>query len=75
MAAAAGAGGGEELLPEDRFHAQDALSMHFVRQREEELVKKRQKEAARERERAEEAAKEESKPAPAIDSALLTDLL
>ena len=75
-AAAGGGGGAGEALPEDFFHAQDALSMHYVRQREEEQAKKLAKEADKDRERAAEAAAEaQGKAAPAFDAALYTDLL
>ena len=71
-----GGGGAEDALPEDHFHAQDALSMHYVRQREEEQAKKLAKEAEKGRERAAEAAAEaQGKVSPAFDAALYTDLL
>ena len=76
-AGGSGAAEQEDALPEDRFHAQDALSMHYVRQREEEGAKKLQKEAEKERERLaeERQAQAAGRPAPALDPKLYTDLL
>jgi len=68
----------QDILPEDRYIAADALSMHYVRMKEEEREKARQKEEERNREReAEEQASKAKKEASAILDAsnLFTDLL
>ena len=76
-------------LPEDAFLEADALSTHFLRQREEDRKRQAEKEALKEKERLESGLPEStlldlvqkvdqpkvSEVTPIVDSSLLTDLL
>jgi hypothetical protein len=74
--APAAGSGGDAPLPEDRFHAADALSMHYIRLREEELAKRRAKEAEEPPPQPPHApAQPPAPPSAAALAALLTDLL